>query len=73
MMVIVQSGFGTEVALSSLTVVLEKKWWISNIVPAHSFKIIEETSSENSFSDLEDHFCPLIEKIIKTKKTSGEG
>lgn len=72
-MVIVQSVFGTEVALSSLTVVLEKKWWVSNIVPARSFKIIEETSSENSFSDLEDHFCPLIEKIVKAKKTSGEG
>ena len=72
MTVFVQSGFGTERALSFLTVVLEKKWWISNIVPAHSFKIIEETSSEKSFSDLEGHFCPLIEKIVKEKKNSGK-
>lgn len=67
------SAQSDEEALSSLTVVLEKKWWISNIIPAHSLKIIEETSSENSFSDLSDHFCPLIKKIVMEKKTSEKG
>lgn len=69
MMVIVQSGFRAEVALSSLGVFLEKKWCISNIISARSFKIIEQPSSENRFSDLENLFCPLIRKMEKENKT----
>lgn len=68
MMVIVQSGFWAKVVLSSLRVLfLEEKWYISNIISARSLKITAQSSSENRFSDLEDHFCPLISKVEKKK------
>lgn len=40
--------------------VLEEKWCNYNIISAGLFKITEQPSSENRFSDLEDNFCPLI-------------